>query len=240
MSQAIQSSLRLTGSRSWQAWRYLTKKHPAKRKCWALIAMRARSYANCESFVCAVRQVFSDSVCPFRTYSSLRAHLAPRIWEAARATSAATTFFDPISIGPFNERFVDGALGFNNPISVSLDEAIDQWFNARNAIQCIVSIGTGEPHPGPVGENASQALATLKQMATETEKTADRFAKDRPEYVQAGKYYRFNVDKGLEDVGLEHHEKIDIIAGATARYLQHDDRYNMILRFQGQMSGRSE
>ena len=187
-----------------------------------------------------MREEFSDSVCPFRTYSSLRAHLAPQIWEAARATSAATTFFDSIVIGPFKERFVDGALGFNNPVSVVLDEAIDQWYDARNAIQCIVSIGTGEPHPGSVGNNASEALGTLKKIATETERTADRFAKDHPEYVLAGKYYRFNVDRGLEDVGLEHHEKLNIIASATSRYMQHDDRYNMILRFQRHFTGQSE
>ncbi|KAK0703246.1 hypothetical protein B0T26DRAFT_680951 [Lasiosphaeria miniovina] len=30
-------------------------------------------------------------------------------WQACRATSAATTFFDPIAIGPFGEEFVDGA-----------------------------------------------------------------------------------------------------------------------------------
>ncbi len=41
---------------------------------------------------------------------------ATTIWQACRATSAATTFFDPIAIGPFDEEFVDDALGANNPV----------------------------------------------------------------------------------------------------------------------------
>jgi patatin-like phospholipase/acyl hydrolase len=36
--------------------------------------------------------------------------------EACRATSAATSFFDPIAVGRFGEEFVDGATGANNPV----------------------------------------------------------------------------------------------------------------------------
>jgi patatin-like phospholipase/acyl hydrolase len=36
-------------------------------------------------------------------------------WEACRATSAATTFFDPITIGPMKQSFADGAVAYNNP-----------------------------------------------------------------------------------------------------------------------------
>lgn len=41
-----------------------------------------------------------------------------KIWEAARATSAAPTFFDPMvlkSVDGKDHRLVDGGLGFNNP-----------------------------------------------------------------------------------------------------------------------------
>ena len=37
-----------------------------------------------------------------------------KIWEAGRATSAASSFFNPITIGDFRESFVDGATGANN------------------------------------------------------------------------------------------------------------------------------
>ena len=39
-----------------------------------------------------------------------------KIWEACQATSAASSFFDPIAIGRYGEEFVDGATGVNNPV----------------------------------------------------------------------------------------------------------------------------
>ena len=166
--------------------------------------------------------------------------IQPQIWEAARATSAATTYFDPITIGRFRQRFVDGGLGFTNPIAIVLDEAVDAWVNAKETVQCIVSIGTGEPFTGSVGQNAPAVLKTLTELATETEKTAARFKKDHDAYVTDGKYYRFNVVKGLEDVGLEEHEKVDKIADATDRYMEHDDQFAKVCRFQQQITSKSE
>lgn len=49
------------------------------------------------------------------------------MWQACRATSAAPTFFDSVAIGPFEEEFVDGGLGKNNPINVLWNEAQDAW-----------------------------------------------------------------------------------------------------------------
>ena len=48
-----------------------------------------------------------------------------KIWEAGRATSAASSFFDPITIGNFEESFVDGATGANNPVYEVWNEAQD-------------------------------------------------------------------------------------------------------------------
>jgi hypothetical protein len=193
------------------------------------------------SFVCAIREEMHDTVSLFRSYSSPRAlDLAPQIWEAARATSAATTFFEPIEIGPMRERFVDGALGFNNPVHVVLDEAIDCWTGARDTVHCIVSIGTGEPHSRPVGQTAPEVLKTLVAIATESDRTAKRFEKDHPEYVQQGKYYRFNVKRGLEDVKLEEHKKINVIAAATARYMEEEDQFRKVCQFRDQIARRSE
>lgn len=75
--------------------------------------------------VCAVQETNSDCVV-IRSYESGSGEwdeLYPvcRIWEAARATSAASTFFDPIEIGP--QRYVDGALRHNNPIEKADEES---------------------------------------------------------------------------------------------------------------------
>lgn len=66
-------------------------------------------------FVCAVEGINSDAVV-IRSYKSREFDDLKecRIWEAARATSAASRFFDPIKIG--DRLYVDGALKHNNPI----------------------------------------------------------------------------------------------------------------------------
>jgi patatin-like phospholipase/acyl hydrolase len=85
------------------------------------------------SFVCVVNSEIGD-VEQLTSYerdveSMSTFHDNIRIWEAARATSAATSFFDPISIGRGNLRqsFVDGATGANNPVRRLWQEAQRQW-----------------------------------------------------------------------------------------------------------------
>lgn len=46
-----------------------------------------------------------------------------KIWEAARATSAAPSFFDPIKIGGFGEAFGDEGTGANNPVRILWNQA---------------------------------------------------------------------------------------------------------------------
>ncbi|KAF9890016.1 hypothetical protein FE257_006696 [Aspergillus nanangensis] len=40
-----------------------------------------------------------------------------RIWEAARATTAAPFFFDPVAIGPDQVKYIDGGMGASNPLN---------------------------------------------------------------------------------------------------------------------------
>lgn len=51
-----------------------------------------------------------------------------KIWEAARATSAAFGFFDPIKISW--QDYVDGATGRNNPVDEVFSEAKSIWSDA--------------------------------------------------------------------------------------------------------------
>jgi patatin-like phospholipase/acyl hydrolase len=37
-----------------------------------------------------------------------------KIWEAARATSAAPTYFERLKVG--DDEFIDGGMGYNNPV----------------------------------------------------------------------------------------------------------------------------
>lgn len=144
------------------------------------------------------------------------------IWQACRATSAATTFFDPIAIGPFGEEFVDGALGANNPVYALWGQAQDVWGaeELSSKLQCLVSIGTGVPSLKPIRDDVLGIAATLKELATETERTAQQFHRDKSSLDDEGRYYRFNVDRGLEEVGLEESKKKTEIAAATRNYVE--------------------
>lgn len=76
-------------------------------------------------FVCATSKQTNDAVCltSYRTPRSIDLLNTAKVWQACRATSAATTFFDPIAIGIPPEEFVDGALGMNNPIFALWNQA---------------------------------------------------------------------------------------------------------------------
>ncbi|KXX75712.1 Kinesin light chain [Madurella mycetomatis] len=180
---------------------------------------------SCKVFVCATSKETGDTVC-LTSYRSPRSDNSDllnftKIWQACRATSAATTFFDPIAIGPFGEEFVDGALGANNPIHALWNQAQDVWGDQlRGSLQCIVSIGTGVPALKPVRDDVRGIWATLRELATETEKTAEHFRRDKPDLDDEGRYYRFNVDRGLEEIGLEESKKKNEIAAATRRYVE--------------------
>ncbi|KAG7130945.1 Kinesin light chain 1 like protein [Verticillium longisporum] len=61
--------------------------------------------------------------------------------------------------------------------------------------------------------------ATLKELATETEKTAEQFRRDKAELDDDGRYFRFNVVRGLKHIGLEESKRKAEIAAATGRYV---------------------
>ncbi|EXA32212.1 hypothetical protein FOVG_16583 [Fusarium oxysporum f. sp. pisi HDV247] len=181
--------------------------------------------APCKIFVCATSKETSDTVC-LASYSSPRSYNSDllnsiKIWQACRATCAATTLFDPVALGPFSEEFVDGALGANNPVYALWGQAKDMWGDQLQAkLKCLVSIGTGVPSVRPVRDDVLGIWATLKELAIETEKTAQQFHRDKSNLDDEGRYYRFNVDRGLEDIGLEESKKKKEIAAATRRYVE--------------------
>jgi hypothetical protein len=110
---------------------------------------------SCPTFVVA-QTAHDASARPtvFRTYSGTQIQASEcAIWQAARATSAAPTFFKPMII----ERptpaitYIDGGLGHNNPSEVALDEARKLWPGSSQF--GFVSIGTGRPKANPIPLN---------------------------------------------------------------------------------------
>lgn len=140
------------------------------------------------------------------------------IWEACRATSAATSFFDPITIGPYGQKFADGAVKYNNPIQLVYREAETLWpLKARDAM--LISLGTGSaPSPALEG-NIVKVVQALKEIVIQSESAADDFFSDHGQMADNEQLYRFNVYHGLGDIGLEEYKEKRRIADATHAYL---------------------
>ncbi|CAN9313493.1 unnamed protein product [Alternaria alternata] len=193
------------------------------------------SMGACKTFVCVTSQRTGRPVILSSYYNDRRGTdmlNITKIWEAARATSAATTFFDPITIG--DETFIDGATGANNPVRYMMAEARDVFNNGKTLseddFRCIVSIGTGIPSLTAFGPGLKDVAKGLKAIATDTEEEADSFRKD---YTSLFGYpnpraFRFNVIRGLETVGLEEVSKWGEIKSATRLYVQMEEVHTQI------------
>jgi hypothetical protein len=84
-------------------------------------------------------------------------------------------------------------------------QARDVWGDQLRArLECLVSIGTGVPPLKPVRDDVLGIWATLKELVTEM---AEQFRRDKSSFDDDGCYYRLNVDRGLEDIGLEESKK---------------------------------
>ncbi|KAH6707901.1 hypothetical protein BKA61DRAFT_558549 [Leptodontidium sp. MPI-SDFR-AT-0119] len=189
--------------------------------------MRGEGTGTCKTFVCAVpaRQV-NSSPRLFRSYISRDPCYNPTIWEAARATSAAPGFFKRISIGEpgVKEDFVDGALGYNNPVQLAVQEAI-LGYDPDTKVACIVSIGTGKTRLAGFEKPSLlqrvipiDLIKTLATMATSSE-TASKILEERYRNCP-GLYHRLNVETGLTEIALGEWEKLSEVKTHTLAYLR--------------------
>ncbi|KAI7763831.1 hypothetical protein LZL87_014009 [Fusarium oxysporum] len=102
---------------------------------------------KCKVFVTATRAKGANNLGPalLRSYSNpeeMPEFPGVKLWQAARATSAAPTFFKPLVIN--GESLVDGGLQANNPLGWLWNEVL-QVFTPVRMTDCFLSIGTGTP-----------------------------------------------------------------------------------------------
>jgi predicted acylesterase/phospholipase RssA len=180
--------------------------------------------ANGSRFVCSITQETKEIV-RLRSYPIRNKPGIPAtICQVARATSAATTFFEPVSIGA--RRFADGALGANNPVDEVEGEASDIWCeetgDLKPLVKCFISIGTGHPGKKAMEDKLLKfVFKTLPALATQTEHTEKRFIAKWRQHYDSKRYFRFNVDQGLQDVGLAEYQEQGLIETTTEGYLDH-------------------
>lgn len=133
----------------------------------------------------------------------------------ARATSAATTFFKSIKVGRDDVEFIDAGFGHNNPCEALIDEARRQF--GHHCPWQALSIGTGLGDVVSIKDSHRSIMKALKKMATSSTTVANRL---RDTYENDGCYYRFNVDRGLQDITLSDWERSSNISSHTSHYLR--------------------
>ncbi|RSM02025.1 hypothetical protein CEP52_008226 [Fusarium oligoseptatum] len=180
---------------------------------------------QCKVFVCATQCLNRSQVqfCSYRDPVHHNRAEGIKIWEAARATSAASAYFDPIKIGPHSFEFVDGGIGTNNPVFETRNCARDLWQASSNTnfdeqIRCLVSIGAG------VGQSYSAKGLDMRNnfspFLTDTEATASRFASSHEHLAKANKYFRLTIPSGIGNIDLVDTSKPEDILGRTFMYLE--------------------
>lgn len=116
-------------------------------------------------------------------------------------------------------------MGANNPIEQIWNEAQNEWCTGTSQelatfVKCVVSIGTGNPGIKPIAEGALKFFSeTLVNIATQTEATAKIFAERHRLLYESKRLFRFNVEQGLQGVGLEEYKKDALIDAATSDYM---------------------
>ncbi|KAG9242296.1 hypothetical protein BJ878DRAFT_555788 [Calycina marina] len=187
--------------------------------------------SNDISFVCTVDQN-TRGIVRLRSYTLPEASKIPAtICQAALATSAATTFFEPVGIG--KRLFADGGLGANNPVDEVEGEAADIWCSEsgdlKALVKCFVSIGTGNPGIKAFEKSIFKFLGqTVVGIATETEETERKFIAKWRKHFDENRYFRFNVDQGLQSIGLDEYKQQGAMEAATERYLDNQAQKNRV------------
>jgi patatin-like phospholipase/acyl hydrolase len=148
------------------------------------------------------------------------------VWEAARATTAAPLFFEPITLAASQATFADGGIRANNPIMEVSREARRLWPN--RSIGCLVSLGTGITSTPPLNVTKSrfhEVVKTLVHIATDADEEAQKY-RDTAEgthLIRNKKYFRYSVSQGIDHVDLNEFEKFPYMGQMTLPYLKSVD-----------------
>jgi predicted acylesterase/phospholipase RssA len=135
---------------------------------YPICANPAGPSTQCRTFV--VARMAGNVTAPPAIFRSYLVEGEPRtkcaIWQAARATTAAPTFFKAMPIGnpPPAIIYVDGGLGYNNPSQLALVESRRIW--GTEAKICLVSIGTGHQSAASIVDESQleTSLETQKSI----------------------------------------------------------------------------
>ncbi|KAI7759009.1 hypothetical protein LZL87_010004 [Fusarium oxysporum] len=165
-----------------------------------VLLLDEESAKTCKVFVMATRQEGANNQAPvlFRSYENPleKSELSGiKLWEAARATSAAPMYFAPLEVGGY--KFLNGGLQANNPMGWLWNEVLSVFSPARST-NCFLSIGTGIAATKAVGDvrNLKGFTEPVAMLATNSKITKLVFRSLINAFApkpMAKKYCRFNL-----------------------------------------------
>lgn len=160
-----------------------------------------------------------------------------KIWEAGRATCSIGLAFKPIQIG--QSVFHDDGAGPFNPGPEALDEAVLNEWPGRE-VGVMISVGTGKRprgsdsnqqmwYEGFLGEFA-EARRKLIAKIEGCEATHEKMMKEHlpSRNVNIENYYRFNVEMGVGEFGMNEWHRLADISSGTRQYLRRPEEQKMI------------
>lgn len=186
------------------------------------IRVRASPEKKIPHVFVVARTSTSDSITIFRNYKygayKPNKPMKAKIWEAARATSAAPTFFPPMKID--DVEYIDGGIGNNNPTLEASNEVQNMLKLKELDIACVFSIGTGLKDFQYSKLGLLATLRTIKRtaMGGENVHRQKMFAQYRKE--QSVLYERVNPDAAVASVKIDQHQSISQLIEFADAYLK--------------------
>lgn len=191
---------------------------------------------RCRTIVCSIKSSENNNFQTpflFRSYDRNISYNIPfernpgdpntfAIWEVARASSAAPSYFKSIRLS--QARYYDAALNLNNPSWEVLNEVNLLAKNSQDAVDLLLSIGGGNAKAN--NPRAKFGNDSLLQNLTEISDAVHRKV-GYESTQQLFHYYRFDVKDGLQKVRLNEWKPkqsgsitLKRIHEATSRYLK--------------------
>ncbi|KAJ3563826.1 hypothetical protein NPX13_g8067 [Xylaria arbuscula] len=172
-----------------------------------------------------------------------------RIWQAARATSAAQTFFKPYLHQPSQMMYEDGAVVRNNPVRLAYEEARRIW-SAGAPPDMVLSLGTGIQigDDGKIAETKDPKYESFKKVLPQGVKRMVETGLDmvqatmncQREWVdfksafrgQLGRNcHRFNIGLQNKPPSIDQVDQVDGLATDSQKYIRDYNRYTNRKRY---------
>ncbi|KAE9983700.1 hypothetical protein BLS_003847 [Venturia inaequalis] len=167
-----------------------------------------------------------------------------KVWEAARATSAAPRYFKPFYHQATQKNLIDGAIWHNNPIVIAEQERKLIWPELEDKFpDIILSLGTATSHrlrraessraPAQRGiiSHASDLVNLVRNhMATsiECDRIWDGYIDQLPKFVKASRFVRINPELPDEVPALDDVEKMTSLREAAEDWLRNQSKVKKV------------